>query len=779
MPDNSTNSSVAPQDGLSKSSNQSKPPASSSPWDEELPEAEPKKEQVVGTLGAQKSSNQTGTSKTAAFVVPSNIDANAGPKVVSSSNFPNAIANAVPGQPQNKPPAQAVAPAPGNVNNNQAVQPKPAENKEESPFTYGIDFSSSSPKTVVAEKETPITSVPPPPLAPKPSVPLVPSPNVPSTSLRAGPLSPTVGGVVDDIHSGKLGVNISANQPKVQISTSNNLPPQVNQTPPQSKPRRGIWPFAKKQSNPAPGKPASGLDSILGQSNPVSVEKNPIEEEKILDSAPSGKLKIFEYFAAGFAVLALIVFLTEFGIFSIGAEKVYGAIGLETLWGGLPIKSDKALAMSFIKMQDHPDFKIKGSLDLTIDKTKESDITTPLTLSYVPSYDKVTKAILAATDTSSDWNPSDWAVDGGASSNSLDTSTPSVSDPTATDSATSTPATTPAESTSSQIDQQSYQPYQSIGASTKDVGTTFDGFIGQTGNELKFMVNKAVGSSKINLKNLDDKLWVNSDSIVFGGNRDSTKWLESILNNLSGKSLSNEFLSAPDAGLSIKGTRKGSEKVGNVRCYKYEISDLTLGDSLSIFGIKSDTIQSISGNVWIGVRDKLVHKINVKVTLAPSYSITQLTLSADLYDYDTINNFAKVSSTEIYQPETTSVSTDTSTDSSTTVSSTSSSTETGDAKRKSDLALIQKSLELYKTDYFSYPTAPLLVKLNVANNIVEKLMVPGYINVLPKDPRDAEGWFYGYKSDGASFTLSARLENASDPAVVLTDGLSLYFLKNQ
>lgn len=728
LPDISVSPNNVPQGSSSAGQNQAKPIASSSPWDEELPEPELPKERVVGTLGAPQGSSQTGSGKPAPFVVPSNIDTNVGPKVVTPGNFPNAI-NAVPNQAQNPSPAAAEKPL----------------------FTYGTDFASSPPKTIPADEG--VTALLTSPPASTPSVPAAPNPSA--------PLNPAAGGVINDIRPvNKTVVNPSSSQPNVQISPNNNpMPPEAQQSPGLIK---RIWPFAR-QNNAPPEKPAAGIDGILNQSG--SLTENDVSDEQ---SRPSGKLRIWAYFATGFAVLSLIVFLTELGVLSIGLEKVYGAVGLETFWGGLPAKSDKAIALSFLAMQEHPDFKIKGSLDMTVDKTKKSDLTTPLTLSYIPYYDRVAKAILAVADTSSDWSATDWAVDDGTSSSSSDTSSSATTDPTTPASSSSS-----ATGTSSETDQQGYQPYQSIGASTKEVQTTFDGFIGQTGNEVSFVVNKAVGSDKINLKNLDDKLWTNSDNVVFGGNEDPAKWFEYTATSLSGKILSNEFLAGPANGLSVKGSRKANEKVSGVRCYKYEISEITLGSSLTVLGIKSDTVQSINGDVWIGIKDKLVHKIDIKITLAPSYSVTQLTLSAELYDYDVINNFTKVSSTEIYQPETAGVSAGGSSTPPVSVP------QTGDAKRKSDLVLIQNALELYKDYYYSYPTAPTLVKLNTASNILEKLLVPGYLSILPADPKAAEGWYYGYKSDGTTYTLSARLEDASDPVAVLTNGVSLYFLNNQ
>jgi general secretion pathway protein G len=96
-----------------------------------------------------------------------------------------------------------------------------------------------------------------------------------------------------------------------------------------------------------------------------------------------------------------------------------------------------------------------------------------------------------------------------------------------------------------------------------------------------------------------------------------------------------------------------------------------------------------------------------------------------------------------------------------------------DARRKSDLAQIQRALELYYNDHGRYP--------NESNNQIAACgasstsvcpwgspMQDGagtiYLETLPKDPRTSNTYFYNVdQSNFLRYQLFARLENANDP----------------
>jgi hypothetical protein len=97
---------------------------------------------------------------------------------------------------------------------------------------------------------------------------------------------------------------------------------------------------------------------------------------------------------------------------------------------------------------------------------------------------------------------------------------------------------------------------------------------------------------------------------------------------------------------------------------------------------------------------------------------------------------------------------------------------TGDTARKADLLAIQQALlNLYSANG-KYPLASDYVKLNQSGNVVEKELVPNYLSKLPTDPDKTRT--YQYKSDGTTFTLTAVLDNQSDPGVSVENGVALY-----
>jgi len=99
-----------------------------------------------------------------------------------------------------------------------------------------------------------------------------------------------------------------------------------------------------------------------------------------------------------------------------------------------------------------------------------------------------------------------------------------------------------------------------------------------------------------------------------------------------------------------------------------------------------------------------------------------------------------------------------------------------DAKRKQDLSQIKAALELYKNDHDSYPVASQIDKTNNKNGVLAQSLAP-YIKNLPVDPKDPEYW-YGYLSDGKSYTLWCLLEDTSDPQGTRDGQWYKYIVKN-
>ncbi len=90
-----------------------------------------------------------------------------------------------------------------------------------------------------------------------------------------------------------------------------------------------------------------------------------------------------------------------------------------------------------------------------------------------------------------------------------------------------------------------------------------------------------------------------------------------------------------------------------------------------------------------------------------------------------------------------------------------------DAQRKSDLAQIQKALEMYYNDYGSYPES-----LPEGGSSWQDEKGTLYMKEVPKDPKNFD---YCYEKSGNWYYLYAKLENSKDPSIEKTgckDGCS-------
>lgn len=100
---------------------------------------------------------------------------------------------------------------------------------------------------------------------------------------------------------------------------------------------------------------------------------------------------------------------------------------------------------------------------------------------------------------------------------------------------------------------------------------------------------------------------------------------------------------------------------------------------------------------------------------------------------------------------------------------TSSQTKGRDARRKTDLANIQKALEMYQNDYGLYPLSESgLIKVDETTILSwsgksEFSDAKGtvYMKELPNDPSSFLSYFY-LSSDGTFYKLYAKLENTND-----------------
>lgn len=455
-------------------------------------------------------------------------------------------------------------------------------------------------------------------------------------------------------------------------------------------------------------------------------------------------------------VFALATLLTEMGLLSIGIENIYGATGVEQLWGGLSPKTETALGRSALTMQSHPDFKADGKIDITIDRAIKSDVVTPLlslTTGQSLARDESLSPSQKATQTAAD--DYYFTTNSNSNNNSNYNSNSNLNSNSNSSSYSNANSNINNNSNTSNINSNSQVLAPTTG--TKTVEGLFNLKASSANNEATIKLDDET-SSLITLVNDNSKLFVKTNGAVNYGSDDASKWLVYSLDKIKDKSIvASMFNLKVDSGFSVKGSRVGNEKVNNIRCYKYHIDSLEIGSSLSDIGITTDMVPTLSGDVWIGIKDKLIHKMSIKITTPVSSAVRMVTVDVNFSDFDVKNSITTVSSTEQVTAVTT-------------------QNLTGDDKRKADAASIMQALKQYKADNKNFPVSATYIKLNNSDNIISKALISRYLTALPDDPKASLGWYYAYKSvDGATCTISARLENQSDTSGALVNNVLLYF----
>lgn len=88
-------------------------------------------------------------------------------------------------------------------------------------------------------------------------------------------------------------------------------------------------------------------------------------------------------------------------------------------------------------------------------------------------------------------------------------------------------------------------------------------------------------------------------------------------------------------------------------------------------------------------------------------------------------------------------------------------TKTNDQLRKEDIAKVQVALNKYFSDRASYPIAATIENLSEPKSVLNSALVPLYLDNMPRDPVGVH--YYGYKSDGKDYELTAVLDDSTDP----------------
>lgn len=515
---------------------------------------------------------------------------------------------------------------------------------------------------------------------------------------------------------------------------------------------------------------------------------------------PKGPGKLSWVFAV-VVIFSAIIYLTEIGLISIGLEKVYGIVGLEKIWGGLPRNVEPAMAEMVLSQKENLVFKFKGKITATVDKSKKSPVTSPLVVyGYRPfaftdqSLAPRDKALLAQYDyygsetgedvpydETGDTAASDGlsAQDYGDSSVDYDSSSADSYDSTETD--FDTPTMNDIYGTE---DQSSVGGYSTDEMTIKQLDFNIEGSSNDDAASSTIDLKPIVGSTKrIEIASSSGSLYVKSNDVKFDDKAAAGKWLGYKFPGLQSKNPFGDLFGLKlDSGLSAKGQRVGNDKLSSGRAYHYKIYSLELGDALGPLGISSSSVETISGDIWIGVSDHLLKKIMLEITPSVSSSISKLTCEIDFYDYGTANSIvlpAFDNVVTINEPTIVTTEEDRIEEEPIVAPPVDPGARVAnDTKRHNDLEAIKTALNSYKQSYGRYPVATRFVNLSQAGNVVSSAIVPKYLSSLPTDPNAASGWWYGYKSDGKTFTLSARFENINDAEVTNVDGIYLHYVKN-
>ena len=515
----------------------------------------------------------------------------------------------------------------------------------------------------------------------------------------------------------------------------------------------GVSPVKEETRDQGNKKIISSIGSrIFGRKDKKEIVKPSIPssemqtQKQVVQSHSGGIGKTILWIILGaFAMFGSLIALTELGLISLGVENVYGALKIEQAWGGLPVSSEKALIYSAVSLNNHPNYKVKGTLNLTIDSSIESSITSPVVSQSSPSIyawdDRIAAPILAIKTVTTIDDYYDIETDTKKTeSKKTDTTEVDNGGVESTTNNTETSENNAEESTSKNINAEVL-----LKSSQESAETTISFYKDLKKEEIKIVNDK------------DDLYVLGSENIQFNGNTDSDKWVKYQIKKLADKVITSDFFSIEDeSGFSVEGSRVGNEKIGKVRSYKYHIDSLEIGNALEDVGIDSDFMQTVTGDIWIGVKDKLIRKVDLKITTPISSSVSMIEANLEFYDYDQENDIIKISDIDIVgggEVET-----------------------SADKTRKKDVDNILQALKDYKKDNNAYPISSDLLNLTTQNNIVERALVSDYLSSLPSDSK--ENWYYAYKSDGKTCSVSARLENENDSEGQKVGDLFLYLKYN-
>lgn len=515
--------------------------------------------------------------------------------------------------------------------------------------------------------------------------------------------------------------------------------------------------------------PSGNVNNAIGKTASVET-KSPPKAQKI----PTPKIQKIKIVitAAVVGVFMLFVggiYLTEAGLISVGLEKFYGLLRLEAIWGGLPNNSQNALAISASEMTKKDSYKVTANATMIINRGVKSDLISPIVaVGTFPVFalrdqqiGEGIKAIFAAVD--EEFIEDELAEDFDQSEES------DFSDSEMEDNLPATP--TPSQSSSQESLEANSVTKKKPTVEEFEVNLT-SGFDDKVSGAKINLSSTSKPSSTLDLVYSSGKLYVKTSKDIVFDPLISGSWLAYDLKKFKDPSPSNKFWSSnfSDSDFSLVGKRVGNETVSGVRCFHYS-AIATVGEALSDFGLSSDSLSSLEVEYWIGAKDHLVYQMKIKAIPTSKSAISRLDIVLNFSDYGSGDSGFILPATST----TANLGANTTDGQPTTADLTTS--ESRDIKRKSDLANIAKALDSYQTNTGQYPISA-NEKISSSAGTLYKSLVPNYITLLPIDPLDPT-YYYGYDSDGRSYTLSAVLEDTNDSDGRKIGNKNIYFLKSQ
>lgn len=691
----------------------------------------------------------------------------------------------------------------------------PTQLKVPTAIPEGVGTKVAADQAVRRALDEPKPPIPIPPIVaapavtvPKPAVPepAVPKPNNPVASIPKPMISelprdnpkpvftpPAIIKQADQIPINKPKTGISALIQKITHPHSTPKPAsppvaELPKTPPVVSPATMNpikAPIPQVLPNPMPPRPqnvppiATKTPTPFSPPPPPTVAKTPLAPQKSKTSLFSPvkhfftqpKVIIFEIIVV---LLAGLIYFNETGFMSTGLEKVYGIVHLETLWGGLPADPQLALVKSFQQMKSQQSFSMDSEINFSVNSSSESNLTKPLLSLKTPIYlFALDKAMLAAVDQSDQQSQQDPGTSTSTTTNQGDTSASST---LSTDQPTGSTSTTTDTGQNSQDQATTSTSNTSL---LKEFSSKANAYFSKDGAYAKIEVNNESGKqSNLNLVEQNSKLYLKTSNLDFAGSEKN--WTANSLPITSGEILPLIFNSPNLSGFSITGKRLGSGTVNNIPVYRYQVN-IKIGSILENIGIKDDMIDSIGGEVDLGKKDQLIHYAELVITPGVNSSIVRIDLKAALNDFGAYQQISLPDSpveAATTTPAPAVTTTPTPAETSTPATGLSAGLLARDTQRKVDLRSIETALASYYQAGGEYPsTDSVVIKTKTKGNVLAKVLVPKYLSTLPVDPW-TDKYYYGYKSDGTSYELSAVLGNNSDADGTMVGGVNLFVIKH-